>query len=76
MKTEKIFPAMQNDFTEPCFSKLNTCISEKRASARFREVSHGSVKSDMTICGQDTTLSNLNEFAVNQKFHHTAKLVC
>ena len=76
MKTEKIFSAGRNVFTEPRFSESSTGITKKCASARFYEMCHGSVKSDIPICGQAIIPSNLNEFTVNQKFHHTAKLVC
>ena len=52
MKTGKNISARRNDFTEPCFSETSTGITKKRASARFYEMYHGSVKSDVPTCGQ------------------------
>ena len=52
------------------------CGLAKRASARFWEVSHCSVKSDMPTCEQDIMPLNLNGFTINRIFHYTAKSVC
>ena len=73
MKTGKILSAGRNDFTEPCFAKTSTGIPEKCASARFWEVSHCSVKSDMPTCEQDIMPSNLNGFTIRSE-EHTSEL--
>ena len=39
---------------EPRFLETSTGIPKECASARFCELSHGSAKSDMPTCGQDT----------------------
>jgi len=49
MKTEKIFSAERNDFTESRFPESRTGVPEKCASARFYEMPRGFVKSDMPI---------------------------
>lgn len=76
MKTGKIFSAGRKDFTKSHFSELSINIAKKRVSARFCEIPHSSVKSDVSTREQDVTPSNSDEFTNNQIIHQTAKLIC
>ena len=76
VKSAKNLIVDRNSFTESRCSEQRTGITKKCASARFQEVSCGSVKSIIPTCGQNIMPPNLIEFRSDRIFHHTAKSVC
>ena len=76
MKIEKNFSARRKDFTESRFSELRTGITKKCTSARFYEISHGFVKSDMPMCKQHITPLYSDGLLYSRTVHPIAKTVC
>ena len=75
VKTGKILTAERNHFTKSCFSEQCTPFTEQQVFSLFQTKSHGAVKWDMVIYGQDITGGILNTFQRLQIFHYSVYLL-
>ena len=75
MKSTKYLPDGRNGFTKSHFSEQQHGCAETREIIRFRAKSHGTVKWDMVIYGQDIITAILSGFDGNRIFHEAAKWI-
>ena len=73
MKTAKNLPYLRMDFTETRFSETCTGCAGQSAFLLFCMKSHGTVKRDMLVYGQDIDREILSEFYEQEIFHQPVK---
>ena len=73
MKTAKNLPYLRMDFTEKRCSEMCTCYAGQCAFTLFCMKSHGTVKPDMPVYGQDIGREILSGFYEQEIFHQPVK---
>lgn len=73
MKSVKNLPLLRMDFTEKRFSETCTGYAGQSAFTLFCMKSHGTVKPDMSVYGQDIGWGILSGFYEQEIIHQTVK---